>query len=154
MHICVCIHIGILFQAVVTGRGATDAKINVYVTLQRTVMSSSKKRELLLSPKQGLPHNIQISPLQIMVKSVCWSPHIPLSCWDSPGRSQQFTRHVKTYYLMLSDTLAQKWWLLAQMQQVQRVFFWLCFNIDVSVHRKNEVKGMPPRFTFILLFSS
>lgn len=58
VRICVCIHIGILFQAVVTGRSATDAKINVYVTLQRTVRSSPEKRELLLSPKQGLPRNI------------------------------------------------------------------------------------------------
>lgn len=48
------IYICKLFQAVVTGRSATDAEINVYVTLQRIVRSSPENRELLLSPKQGL----------------------------------------------------------------------------------------------------
>lgn len=50
MHIYICK----LFQAVVTGRSATDAEINVYVTLQRIVRSSPENRELLLSPEQGL----------------------------------------------------------------------------------------------------
>lgn len=53
-HIYVSIYICILFQAVVTGRTATDAEINVYVTLQRIERSSCENREFLLSPKQGL----------------------------------------------------------------------------------------------------
>lgn len=54
MHMHVCIYICILFQAVMTGRSATDTEINVYVTLQRTERGSPENRELLLAPKQGV----------------------------------------------------------------------------------------------------
>lgn len=46
----------------------------------------------------------------------------PPAFWESPGRSQQYCRHDKTYYLMLGAPLVQKGWLLAQIQAVQRVF--------------------------------